>query len=256
MAKVSSVHNIQTFGQSSAQYAKHRPQYPPELFVYLSEWAARHGDAWDCATGNGQAAVALARHFAHVEATDLSVEQIEHSLPHPNVRYSVSPAERTPFAKASFDLVTVAQAVHWFNLPGFYAEVARVLKPNGVLAVWGYGFLCITPEIDAAIARALLKPIDRFWADGNRLVMAGYRDLVLPFTVITKVPALAMQVEWSLAQLLAYFRTWSAVKRYATELGADPVAALEAELTPLWGELEETKLVQMPVFLKASRKEI
>jgi SAM-dependent methyltransferase len=256
MAKITSMYNIQTFGQSSAQYAQHRPQYPPELFAYLSEWVAKHGAAWDCATGNGQAAVALARYFAHVEATDLSAEQIEHSLPHPNVRYSVSPAEHTPFAEGSFDLVTVAQAVHWFNLPEFYAEVTRVLKPNGVLAVWGYGFLHITPEIDAAIARALLKPIDRFWADGNRLVMAGYRDLVLPFTVIASVPALAMQVEWGLAQLLAYFRTWSAVKRYVTELGADPVAALEAELAPLWGEPEETKLVQMPVFLKASRKEI
>lgn len=246
--------NAQTFSQDSAQYAKHRPQYPPALFAYLSELAVGHACAWDCATGNGQAAVALAQHFAHVEATDLSAEQIEHSLPHPNVRYSVSPAERTLFADASFDLVTVAQAVHWFNLPEFYAEVARVLKPNGVLAMWAYGFLYITPEIDAAIAQTLLQPVDRFWADGNRLVMAGYRDLILPFAPITNIPAFAMYMEWNLPQLLAYFRTWSAVKRHIAELGADPVAALETELVPLWGKLEEAKLVTMPVFMKASRK--
>src|SRR6185369_7699774 len=117
--------------------ARHRPQYPKELFSYLRQICAEHNFAWDCATGNGQAAVSLAKYFAHVEATDVSAEQIEHGLVHPNVHYSVSPAEHTPFHDQSFDLITVATAVHWFDQPQFFREVDRVLKPSGVLAIWG-----------------------------------------------------------------------------------------------------------------------
>jgi len=248
------VNNVQTFSQSSDQYAKHRPQYPEALFSYLSELCIEHDCAWDCATGNGQAAVSSAKYFSRVEATDISQEQIAHAIPHPQVRYSTSPAEKTSFESASIDLVTVAQAVHWFDLPKFYQEVERVLKPNGILAVWAYRFLEIEPAVDKAILNDLLVPIDSFWAEGNRLVADGYQSIVLPFEEVRVTQNFSIQVDWNLKQLLDYFRTWSAVKRYITEFSEDPVNILEEKLKTLWHKPEATKQVRMPLIVKISRK--
>ena len=248
------MNNIQTFSSGSEQYAKHRPQYPQGLFSYLNEICEGHDRAWDCATGNGQAAASCAKYFSRVEATDISTGQIQHGIAHPKVHYSVCPAEHTAFDDLSFDLIVVAQAVHWFDRGKFFQETERVLKTKGILAVWGYGFFDIEPEIDDTITNVLLEPIDRFWAEGNRQLMTGYRDLVLPFNEIRNPPTFTMQIEWTLQQLLAYLRTWSAVKRYSAELGNDPVAQLEMKLKKLWREPDKTKPVQMPLFFKACRK--
>lgn len=248
------MNNIQTFSLNSEQYAKHRPQYPDELFLFLREISEHHDRAWDCATGNGQAAISCAKFFSHIEATDISVEQIQHCITHHKINYSVSPAEHTPFENQSFDLVMVALAIHWFDQKKFFQEVERVLKPKGILAVWGYGQLKIEHEIDEIITKNLLEPIDRFWASGNRQVRNGYRDLVLPFDEINIPKNFSMKVEWNLQQLLGYYRTWSAVKLYSAELGSDPVDQLEIKLKTIWNEPDKTKLVQWPLFLKASRK--
>ena len=248
------MNNAQTFSQSSDQYAKSRPQYPDELFSYLSEICKEHNLAWDCATGNGQAAGSLTKYFSQIEATDISEEQIKHAIQHPKIKYSVSPAEQTSFENESFDLVTVAVAVHWFDQQKFFQEVNRVLKPDGILAIWTYGLLEIEPEIDKTITENLLKPIDSFWAEGNRQVMNGYRDLIMPFEEIQNKPNFVMKIEWNLNQLLAYLRTWSAVKRYITEVGNDPVADLESKLKTIWQEPDKAKIVQMPLFLRVSRK--
>lgn len=249
-----SMNNIQTFSQDSGHYARHRPQYPDELFAYLSGLVESHESAWDCAAGNGQAAVSVAKYFLHVEATDISEEQIKNGIPHPGVRYSVSPAEKTSFNVESFDLVVVATAVHWFDLDKFYSEVDRVLRPGGVLAVWTYSYFQIEPDIDAMIRAELLEPIDRFWAEGNRQVLNGYRDLSLPFTPIENIPSFTTRVEWNLDQLTAYLRTWSAVKRYTAELGVDPVTGLESKLKTAWQQPEISKQVRMPLVVKAARK--
>lgn len=246
--------NAQTFSQSSDQYAKYRPQYPDELFSWLNEICEAHDSAWDCATGNGQAAVSLAKYFSRVEATDISAEQIQHSIAHPRVHYSVCPAEHTPFDNESFDLVVVATAVHWFDLEQFYYEVGRVLKPRGILAVWTYGYFSIEPELDQFIRKELLDPVDPFWAAGNRQVLNGYRDLSLPFEEIPSPSNFSIQMPWNMEQFLAYVRTWSAVKRYATELGTDPVETFESKLKKVWGESDQVKVVKMPLALKAGRK--
>ena len=248
------MNNAQTFSQNSDQYAKSPPQYPAELFAYLSELCINHNSAWDCATGNGQAAVSIANHFSHVEATDISAEQLEHSLSHPKVRYSVCPAERTPFENEVFDLVTVATAVHWFDQPKFFQEVDRVLRPEGILAIWSYGFFKIEVGIDEIITREFSNPIDPFWAEGNRQMFRGYREVALPFAEIQDLPAFTMQVEWNLEQLTAFLRTWSAVKRYTTELGVDPVENMESKLRALWGPPDTIKVVAMPLFLRVSIK--
>ena len=246
--------NAQTFSQSSDQYARHRPQYPVELFAWLSDICVGHDSAWDCATGNGQAAVSLANHFSRVEATDISEEQIRHHIVHQKVTYRICPAERTPFEDLSFDLITVATAFHWLDQAQFFREADRVLKPGGVLAVWAYGFFTVEPGIDRLIAAELYEPIDPFWAEGNRQMFHGYRDVAFPFEELRDLPAFRMKMEWDLEQLTAFLRTWSAVKRYAAEFGRDPVEEVEAKLRPLWGKPDTIKTVQMPLFLRVCRK--
>lgn len=169
------------------------------------------------------------------------------------MRYQVSPAEHTPFADESFDLITVATAVHWFEQDRFHREVGRVLKSGGVLAVWTYGLFEIESQIDEVVLHEFMKPIDPFWAEGNRMVMNGYRDLTLPFEKI-RTPSSSMQVNWTLGQLSAFLRTWSAVKRFTAEVGKDPVTKLESKLQTRWGGSDLTKLVRMPLFMVACLK--
>jgi ubiquinone/menaquinone biosynthesis C-methylase UbiE len=246
--------NAQTFSQNSDQYAKHRPQYPDELFAWLSDICIRHDSAWDCATGNGQAAVSVAKYFSHVEATDISAEQIQHHIVHSKVTYRICPAEHTSFDDQSFDLITVATAFHWFDQPKFFQEVDRVLKPKGVLAIWSYGLFTIEPAFDELIASELFKPIDRFWASGNRQMFRGYRDVSFPFDEILDVPKFSIQLQWNWKQVAAFLRTWSAVKLYTAELGNDPVSLFETKLHSVWKEPEKTKRLYLPIFLRATRK--
>jgi SAM-dependent methyltransferase len=248
------MNNVQTFSQHSGGYARHRPTYPAGLFGYLASTTTAQTAAWDCATGNGQAAVACAGFFGHVEATDLSFEQIRHRWPQPRVSYRVCAAEQAPYAAASFDLVVVAEALHWFDLHRFYPELRRVLKPGGVFAVLGYAFFQIEPEIDAAIRQHMLDPIDPYWAPGNRVVMDGYRSLPFPVDEIPTPPVFEMDVAWSLPQLIDYARTWSALKRYTAETGRDPLPGLHAALLPLWGSADTVRRVHMPLFFRVGRK--
>jgi SAM-dependent methyltransferase len=248
------LNNAQTFSVGSERYARYRPSYPENIFSFLNEICVQHESVWDCATGSGQAAVSCARYFSQVEATDISAEQIRHCIANPKINYSVSPAESTLFDNDSFDLIMVAQALHWFDQEKFFQEALRVLKPNGILAIFGYGFFEISPEIDTIIYENLLLPIDRFWAKGNRLLISGYKDVSMPFNEIIVPQNFTMQVEWTLQQLLEYLRTWSAVKLFAKELGYDPVTQMESKIKPFWEEPEKVKPVKMPLFLRVSRK--
>lgn len=246
--------NAQTFSLRPDQYAASRPQYPRELFSFLAAAAKEHARAWDCATGNGQAAVSYAARFSQVQATDISLEQLRHAGAHPKIHYSACAAERTPFANHAFDLIGVAQAIHWFDQPRFFQETERLLKPGGILAVWGYSHMFITPEVDALIAENLDALIGPFWASGNRQLMDGYPDLRLPFDPIEPPRDLAIQIAWNLPQLLDYIRTWSAVKRYAAQFGSDPVDALETKLQTAWQNPDQARLIRIPLILKTSRK--
>jgi len=218
------------FSALAAGYAVFRPDYPQALFEYLAAVAPRGECAWDCATGSGQAAVALARHFQRVIATDASAEQIAKAHPHPRVHYAVAAAEDSDLPSRSVDLVTVAQALHWFDLPRFFTEVDRVLRPDGVLAVWTYNlFRTDIAELDAAIQRLYGDVLDGYWPPERRLVERGYQDLAIPFTALA-VPTFEMHSCWDATHLLGYLRTWSAVRHYRESCGTDPVAALEEEV--------------------------
>lgn len=240
------------FSAHASAYARYRPRYPEALFAYLASLCPAHERAWDCATGNGQAARGLAPHFAHIVATDASAEQIGHAAPHPRVAYHVAPAAHSPLAAHTADLVTVAQALHWFDLDGFYAEVNRVLKPGGVLAVWTYGLFQVNPALDAVIARYYEDLVGPFWPPERRLVEDRYRSLPFPFEEI-QPPDFAMHLEWSLDDLVGYLGTWSATRRFIKAHDTDPVAQIAQALSSAWGDPAETKPVRWTLPLRVGR---
>jgi len=240
------------FSSASGRYAAFRPDYPASLYGWLAGLCAEHDTAWDCATGSGQAAQGLAPHFRCVVATDASAEQIRHAAPHPGVDYRVAPAEASGLADRSIDLVTVAQAAHWFDLPCFYAEVARVFKPGGVIALWGYGRMVLPGELDVPFQRFYDEAVGPYWPPERALIDDGYRSLAFPFAAID-APAFNIEVSWTLPRFLDYLSTWSAVKRYIASQHEDPLPALGAALQPLWGDMARARDLRWPIFLRTGR---
>ena len=221
------------FSGHAAAYARWRPGYPSELFEWLASLGGRRRTAWDCATGNGQAAGALASFLGRVVATDASLAQVARAVGYPGVSYHVAEATSSGLAPGSIDLVTVAQALHWFDLEPFLAEVRRVLAPGGALVAWTYSFFRVEPAIDELMAEFAETTVGAFWPAERRHVDAGYRTLTLDLEPI-EAPGFVMRERWDLDQLLAYIGTWSAVRRFRHSRGFDPVSDLAATLEPVW----------------------
>jgi SAM-dependent methyltransferase len=218
-----------SFSIASDAYASDRPLYPAALFDWIAASCRDHRTAWDCATGNGQAALALAAHFGRVEATDISPEQIAHARPAPQVTYSVTPAERTGFAESSFDLVTVAQALHWFDFDAYWDEVRRVAKPGAFFCAWGYSWFEADAELRTALIDPLMELMAPHWAPNNRLIWDGYPSAAIgfPFKRVA-APAFAIRTEWDIEGLVRFIRTWSAYKLASAEpAAAAAIAGIE-----------------------------
>jgi SAM-dependent methyltransferase len=238
------------FSGQSAAYQKYRPDYPDALFDWLAGISPGRSLALDVATGNGQAAVSLARHFKAVIATEPSAAQLGSARPHPRVTYRLEPAEAISLASGSVDLVVVAQAAHWFDWPRFTAEAARVLRRGGVLAIWSYGNCEVTPGIDRLVADFFRDVVGPYWPRERRHVEERYRDLALPFPRLA-TPDFAMATRWDAAAMLGYLDTWSAVRRCRARTGRDPLALVESPLAAAWGAgLRE---VRWPLTLRAGR---
>ncbi len=237
------------FSAQSADYARHRPLYPAELYEFLAGLGGRRL-AWDCATGNGQAAVSLAAHFDRVIATDASRAQIDAAIAHPGVSYRLAAAEDSGLDTDSVDLVTVGQALHWFDTRRFFAEAARVLVPGGSVAAWCYELCTVSPECDAAVGRLYDEIVAPFWPPERRLIEERYAGIRFPGTEID-VPVFEMNVCWTVDDMLGYLRTWSACQRYRREHGDDPVGLVEAELRKAWGRTSRT--VRWPLTVRVSR---
>jgi SAM-dependent methyltransferase len=222
------------FSGHAATYARARPSYPPELYTWLASQSASHALAWDAGTGNGQAAIALADHFEQVHATDASAAQIAAATPHPRVHYAVEPAEHCSLPAASADLVLIAQALHWLDIPAFHREVARVLRPDGVYVALCYGLLSIAADIDACLHAFEHGVVGPWWPPERALIDAAYADIRFPGRAV-EVPRFEMRRNWSLEELLGYLESWSAVQRYRKAQARDPLPDLGAQLRPLWG---------------------
>lgn len=238
------------FSKDSAGYARFRPGYPSGLFGYLASLCRDHQTAWDCATGNGQAARRLVDHYGRVIATDASSSQIAAAPPQENIDYRVAAAEQSGIADAGVDLVTVAQALHWFDLAAFYTEVRRVLKPGGVIAVWSYNLLKIAPEIDPIINRLYHDTLEAYWPKERQRVERGYGAIPFPFTPVSPIPGFAMAADWDLSDLSGYLGTWSAVQRMIQTTGVDPVEQLAQPLSAAWGDPQMRRPVTWPLSIR------
>jgi SAM-dependent methyltransferase len=244
-----SISFLDHFSGHAADYARFRPDYPDSLFDYLASISPARRMAWDCATGNGQAARALADRFARVIATDASAGQIAQAVLHPRVEYRVSSAEASGLPDGAADLVTVAQALHWFDRPLFWEEARRVLAPGGAIAVWAYDLLRVDPAVDVSVRRLAREIVGPFLPPERRLVDAGYAAIEFPFREIS-APGFVMEKLWSLADLLGYLRTWSATRRYAAALHEDPVSRVEPELSAAWGDPAQPRRATWPLDLR------
>jgi SAM-dependent methyltransferase len=240
------------FSRQAADYAKFRPGYPPELFAYLGNIAPSRQLAWDCGTGNGQAAVGLAAVFNCVIATDASENQIANTQSHQRVEYRVAPAENSGLESETVDLIMVAQALHWFDLDRFYGEAQRVLKPNGVLAASAYNLLQIEPAIDEVVNRYYHEVVGPFWPPERKLV-ERFADLPFPFRQIDP-PKFEMKASWNLDHLVGYLRTWSSTQRFIAAKASDPLQQIIDELRAAWGAPEQTRTVIWPLTLRIGRK--
>ncbi|MGA9420978.1 MAG: class I SAM-dependent methyltransferase [Rhodanobacteraceae bacterium] len=234
-------------------YRAARPTYPAALFDWLAGYVPARDTAWDVACGNGQASLALARHFDRVIGTDPSAEQIAHAEADDRVEYRIEAAERCSLADSSASLVTVAQALHWFDHARFYDEVERVLQPGGVLAAWGYSDCRVDPVIDRIKNRLYVELTGPYWPPERGLLDTGYRTLDFPFEELA-APAFVMRARWTGHEFLAYLRSWSATQRYIKANGEDPVTLVEPDLRAAWGDPAARRLVHWDFHLRCAQK--
>jgi SAM-dependent methyltransferase len=240
------------FSAVASSYAAHRPTYPPGLVDVLADLSPGHGLALDAGCGTGQLSVLLAGRFDRVVATDASASQIAHVQAHPQVEYRVAPAEGSGLPDRSVDLVTVAQAAHWFDLPRFYDDVRRIARDGGVLALVSYGVLHVDGEPDRHVQQFYGQTLGPHWPSERRHVEEGYHRLPFPFPEID-VSAPDMQAEWALDDLLGYVGTWSAVRALERTEGRKPFDEFQEVLARSWGNPRKRRTVRWPLSLRVGR---
>jgi SAM-dependent methyltransferase len=240
------------YSRGAREYAAHRPGYPPALVARVAALCPRQGLAWDVGTGNGQAAHLLAAHFQAVRATDASAAQIGQATPHHRVTYAVAREDDSGLDAGSADLVTVAQALHWFDLTRFYAEVRRVLRPDGVVAAWCYGRVHVDTPVDRVVDAFYTRRVGRYWPPERRHVEVAYRDLPFPFDEVA-LDGGEMAARLSRGGFVGYVGTWSAVRRARDAEGQDPLREFAKELAVVWPDADQVRTVSWPIGLRVGR---
>lgn len=240
------------FSKWAEDYARNRPRYPDELFSYLASISPGRKLAWDCGTGNGQAAIKLVDHFERVIATDASSDQLARAIQHERIEYRIEPAEEVTLSAGSIDLITVAIAVHWFDLDRFYQQVRRVLKPEGILAVWSYHLPVIQPGIDNILNRFYTSVLSGYWPERFHYVDERYQTLPFPFDELLS-PPYEMIAEWDMGQMVGFINTWSATRRYQEKNGFHPLKFVWDDLLKAWGDPEHKWTIHWPIYLRVAR---
>jgi len=236
------------FSTQSLDYSKYRPTYPAELFEFIIQHTKNRETAWDTGTGNGQAALEIAKHFKRVIATDPSEAQTKNAIPAKNIEYKVASAENSGLPDKSIDLITVAQAYHWFNHEKFIAEARRLAKKDATIAVWGYELCKVNPSVDKVFMRYYRDILEDYWPPERKHVEESYAHLPFPFeNAIYK--EFSMSKNWNLYDFLAYLSTWSAAQKYIKAKGENPLDLVKEDFQKAWGKASGTKQVAFPVFL-------
>ena len=241
------------FSHRAPDYARYRPDYPDTLFEFIAHLAPGRHLAWDCATGSGQAAAGVARHFERILATDASLQQLQSAIRHPAIRYALAVAEEAPLPADCAAAVTSAQALHWFDRPRFWEEVRRVLVPRGVVAVWSYHGFHVTPEVEAVVNHLYRDIVGPYWPAERAIVDRGYHALEFPFER-AEPPPLVLEKLWDLRALVGYLRTWSATQRYEAALGSDPILVVAKDLESAWGPPETIRSFRWDLDILIGRK--
>lgn len=240
----------QLFSTQSDAYRANRPTYDPQLFAWLADIAPDTGSAWDCGCGSGQASIDLAQHFRQVIATDVNPAQLAQAPAAPNIDYRCEPSEATSLEDCSIDLTVVAQALHWFDLDRFYAEVRRVSKPGALLAVISYNLLQVDPAIDALVHTLYHDVLGPYWAAERKHVESGYRTLAFPFEAIGEPPATTLTADWTLGRFLGYLESWSALATYKEANGVNPLVEFKPRFERGWGDPDQLKTMRWPLTIR------
>lgn len=241
--------NKDRFSNHAKQYAAFRPAYPKALYDFIFGHVKNFDSAWDAGTGNGQVARDLALRFKKVFATDISEKQLANATRAENIQYSIA-GEEPNFPDSSFDLITTAQAIHWFHIPKFYNEVNRVGKKDAVIAVWGYGLLNIHPDIDKTLQNFYVNIVGPYWDKERRLIDDHYKTIPFPFEEIV-TPAFHISVDWTLPEFQGYLSTWSSVQKYIHANRVNPVGDFIKEIRPLWKS--DRQKINFPLFLRLGK---
>ena len=240
---------VDNFSKTAEGYAAFRPQSPDAIYDFLFSNVPSFGTAWDCGTGNGQIAIRLAEKFDTVYGTDISAPQLAKAKPADNIIYRVERAESTSLLPGSIDLITIGQAIHWFDFDAFYKEVRRVAKPGALLAAWTYTNLRLTTAVNDVLDHFYMETTQPYWDAERKWVDEKYATIPFPFREI-QAPKMEIVVNWNFDQLLGYLHTWSGVQNYIKKLGNDPLLPIEGQLREVWGD-EEMLTVRFPVYVRA-----
>lgn len=238
------------FSKQATQYSKYRPQYPDEMIDFLMSFVKDKKLALDVATGNGQIAHKLSAFFEKVYGTDISQNQLDHAKPAPNVIYQLASAEKTSFKDQTFDLITVAQAIHWFNFDLFYKEIYRILKPDGIFAVLGYGLFSSNAESDLILRRFYNNIVGPYWDDERKYLDENYTTIPFPFDEIT-TENFENQFTWNFEELIGYLETWSATQHYIVKNNSNPLDLIRDELEISWKKSD--KKVTFPLLFRIGK---
>ena len=239
------------FSAAACDYDRFRPRYPASLFDYLASLVAERDLAWDCATGTGQAAAPLAARFRRVVASDASFAQITQTSRLLGVNFFVARAERVPLRDDCASLVTVGQALHWFDRAAFFSEAKRILRPDGILSAWTYNLCTVNSDVDGVVKGFYRDIVGTYWPSERSLVEDSYDGIVFPFTSTASV-TMEMSARWTAEELLTYLGTWSAVKRYRDARHEDPVDSIRAKLREAWGAVDR-RSVSWPLSIRTAR---
>lgn len=239
------------FSTIAGEYAQYRPTYPDALFAWLADLTPDRRLAWDGASGSGQSGRGLEPYFEQVIATDASLAQLSAAEPVPRVHRAAALSEAAPLRSGSIALATTAQALHWLDIPRYFAEVRRVLIPGGAIAAWGYSLARIGPGIDEEVDRFYSDVVGPYWPPQRRIIEDGYRSIPFPFAEI-EPPPFEMTAAMTLDAFAGYLGTWSATIRYRRAEGTDPVPPLVAQIEAEWGD--ETRTVRWPLVMRVGRR--
>lgn len=244
---------IKTFSEDSESYNLSRPVYPEALYEFLTELCKTRNRAWDSACGNGQVSQHLINYFNEIQATDISENQIKHAFKHEKINYTIQKSESTNFPDSYFDLICVAEAIHWFDIPAYYSEVRRTLNNDGIFACWGYNNLRTESSINAIVKDTIMKEIIPYASSKTKMLREKYETINFPFEKI-ETPQLEMDIYWDMKQFIDYIRTWSAFKLYAAENSDEIIYSLEEKLSLIW-KSNEKKKVKMDFFIQVGRND-